>query len=415
MQSFVIEGGKKLYGSVKIDSAKNSLLPLISAIAAIGEKCTLQNVPRYSDVEVLLSIIAEMGGTVKRYGDVVEIDSSSLSTAVFPKEAFEKVRASVFMLGGILARFGYAVCPMPGGCKIGERPVNFHLDCLKQMGAEIRTKGEIFFCRADKLKGTELTLPFPSVGVTENITIAACFAAGETVINNCAIEPEVIDLVRFLNECGADVKIKGRVIRIVGKKRLKGITYKPVKDRIEAGTFVFATLLNGGEVEICSPLEKNIYSFLRKMGNNACKIDTFNDKIYIKAKGTPVKAVSLQAKPYPGFPTDMQPQAVALLSVANGCSYVNDSVFSHRFAYVGELNKLGANIAIRESGAVIRGVKKLHSAHVVAEDLRGGASLMLACLKAEGTSVLEGVEHVDRGYFRLDEKLRLLGANVKRI
>lgn len=415
MDAFVIEGGRKLYGEVKIDCAKNALLPLISAAAAIGGKCFFEDFPKFTDTEILLSIIKEMGGDFQKRDGGVEIDSSCMNTGVFPEKLFKTVRASVFMLGGILARFGYARCPLPGGCRIGERPINIHLDALRQMGAEITEEDGFVSCRAEKLIGAKIVLPFPSVGVTENIMIAGCFAHGDTVIENAAIEPEVMDLKKFLNACGGRVISKGRTFFVEGNKRLKGISYCPIPDRIEAGTFLYAAALVGGEVVLNAFPEKNICSFVRKSGNNACKIYAFNGNIYINAKGTPFSAAQIKAMPYPAYPTDMQSQTIALLSVSNGESVIEDGVFPSRFASAEQMKKLGADIRIDGGRAIINGVKGLRGSDVVAEDLRGGAGLVLACLKAEGRSVVKNAELLDRGYECFEDKLSLLGADVKRI
>ncbi len=415
MDAFEICGGEKLYGSVKIDFAKNSLLPLISASVATGSTVCFPSFPNYRDTEVLLSIAEHGGAKVERKNGGVKIDSSSFCRGVFPDKLFREVRASIFMLGGVLARLGYAECPLPGGCRIGDRPINLHLEALEQMGANIRCDGEKVVCRADGLHGAKIVLPFPSVGVTENVMIAACLADGDTEIHNAAIEPEVMDLKNFLNECGGKIATRGRTFYIGGVKKLTGCEYTPIKDRIEAGTFLYATALVGGEVVINCVPEKKICSFVAKSGNNACKIKCFNGNIYISAKGTPFSCTKISTSPYPGYPTDMQSQVVALLSVAKGESIVSDTVFPERFACVEQLKQLGADIKVKNGCAIVSGVRSLKGARVKAEDLRGGAGLVLACLKADGLSAVENAELIDRGYAAIEDKLSALGAKIKRI
>ncbi len=415
MEKFVINGGRKAEGSVCVSRAKNSLLPIIAAAAVVGQECFIEDFPVYSDTETMLGIIGTMGGKFRRADGGVYIDASGLNTGVFPADLSVKIRASAFMLGGVAARMGRAEAVYPGGCKIGERPLDIHLDGLAALGIKTEKRDGRLICTCDKAVGGNAVLPFPSVGATENIMIAAAIADGETRITGAATEPEIADLAGFLNRCGAKIEGAGtKEIRIRGVKRLNGCSYKPISDRIEAGTFCLSVLLLGGEAEICGCEEENISSLINKTNNSACKIYYFNGKIYIKARGIP-KPADITVEPFPGFPTDLQPQTVAMLSVAKGDSVVTEKVFPQRFGYVKELAKLGADITVRGNAAYIRGVKGLVGGMVRAEDLRGGAGLVLAALRAEGRSVITGINHIDRGYEKMEKKFSSLGLDIKRV
>lgn len=416
MDKYIINGGNKTSGSVRIDRAKNSLLPIIAASVAVGEKCFIEDFPHYSDTETMLEIVRAMGGKYRKKNGGVEIDASGLSTGVFPPELFSKIRASVFMLGAVISRTGYAETVLPGGCNIGARPVDIHIYALNRLGVETKEENGRLVCRCEKMKGADMELPFPSVGATENAVIAASVAEGTTVIKNAAREPEIADVARFLNNCGAKISGAGSpVITIEGVKRLTGTDYLPLPDRIEAGTFLLATVLLGGETEITGCGIQNISAIINKTEHSACKLYSFNDKIYIKAKGMPERIRKIVTAPYPGYPTDLQSQTAAVMSVANGSGVLTETVFPSRFGYASQLKTLGADITVKGNSAYINGVKSLTGGEVYAEDLRGGAGLTLACLKAEGRSVLHGVEHIDRGYDRFEEKLSALGLDIKRV
>jgi len=415
MDKFIINGGNKVNGSVNVDCAKNALLPIIAGTVVVEGDCFLQDFPTYSDTETMLGILKNMGGTSEKKNGGVRINNDCLNTGVFPSELFKNIRASVFMLGAVLHRLKRVEGIYPGGCNIGERPIDIHLDGLEKFGAKVKRGSDGFVCECDKLKGANIVLPFPSVGATENFIITASVADGQTVIKNSAREPEIVDLARFLNNCGAKIKGAGESeIVIEGVKKLKGTSYKAVSDRIEGGTYLLATVLLGGEAEINCCKMQNIFPIINKTENSACKIYSFNDKIYIKANGNPKCVAKTVAMPFPGFPTDLQPQLVAMLSCADGVSRVCDRVFPNRFAYVRQMLKLGADISVRENCAIINGVNNLVGGEVKAEDLRGGAGLILACLKANGKSVISGASHVDRGYDKIENKLKGLGLDVIR-
>lgn len=415
MDRYIIHGGNRIEGSVKIDRAKNSLLPIIAASVATGGECFLEDFPHYTDTEKMLEIISAMGGRSRRADGGVYIDTSGINTGTFPSELFREIRASVFMLGAVIARTGYAEAVFPGGCKIGARPIDMHLGGLRALGVSTEETGDKLVCRCDRLKGARISLPFPSVGATENLMIAAAVAEGDSTILNAAREPEIKDLADFLVACGGKISGAGSsVIEISGVKSLHGAHFRPISDRIEAGTFLIATVLLGGEAEILGCGIQNILGIINKTENSACKIYTFNDKIYIKAQGKP-KARRIYTSTFPGFPTDLQPQTAAMLSVADGESEITENIFPSRFGYAAELKKLGADIRTDGNRAMIRGVPRLFGGEVTAEDLRGGAGLTLACLKAEGVSTLNGVSHIDRGYDRFEEKLVGLGLDIRRI
>ncbi|MBO7377619.1 MAG: UDP-N-acetylglucosamine 1-carboxyvinyltransferase, partial [Clostridia bacterium] len=310
----------------------------------------------------------------------------------------------------------YAETALPGGCRIGARPIDIHLSALEKMGADVRVEGDRLACRCERLKGAKIDFRYPSVGATENIMIAASLADGITEINNAAREPEIKDLAGFLSACGAKIYGAGETtIGIEGVKRLKGASYKPIADRIEGGTFYLATVILGGEAEICGVSAQNISSIINKTENSACKIYSFNDKIYLKCKGANKNLGLIRTGPYPQFPTDLQAQTAAYMSVADGVGYLEETVFPSRFGYVPQLRKLGAKIRVDGARARIEGVKDLYGAEVTAEDLRGGAGLTLACLRAQGRSVLRGVEHIDRGYDKFEKKLSALGLKIERV
>ena len=416
MDKFIIDGGNRIYGSVRIDRAKNSLLPIICAAAAVDGRCFIEDFPTYGDTETMLEIITALGGAAVKENGGVAIDASGIKTGIFPGELFGRIRASVFMLGGVLARLGYAETVLPGGCRIGDRPVDIHLSALEKMGAAIKEEGGRLICRCDGLKGAKIYLRYPSVGATENVMIAASIASGVTEINNAAREPEIKDLADFLISCGAKIYGAGeKTIVIEGVKRLKGTSYRPIADRIEGGTFYLAAVILGGEAEICGVSAQNISAIISKTENSACKIYSFNDKIYLKCKGANKNPGLIRTGPYPQFPTDLQAQTAAYMSAAQGVGLLEDTVFPSRFGYVPELKKLGAKITVNGSRARIEGTEDLYGAEVAAEDLRGGAGLTLACLKARGRSVLRGVEHIDRGYDKFEKKLSALGLKIERV
>ncbi len=416
MDKYIINGGEKLYGSVEIQSAKNTVLPLLAASVLTDETVKLRKVPAINDVENMMRILTEVGCKIKRQKDCVIIDSANAASHEIPMQLTKELRSSVFMLGSVLTRFRRAKISYPGGCDIGLRPIDLHLSGLKRLGVEIVEKDGFIHCEANCLKGAEILLDFPSVGATENIILAAVKAEGITVIRNAAKEPEIIDLQRFLNAMGANIRgAGGGTVVVEGVKRLHGVEYTPIGDRIEAGTFLIAAATCGGEIETQGVPPENIAALLHKLRENGCKIHIKSDKIILSNNGR-LKAVDLvETMPFPGFPTDMQAQYASLCCVAEGATLIVENLFETRYRYAAELKRMGADITVRDRTAFIRGVPRLHGADVAASDLRGGAALVLAGLSAEGQSTVCNLFHVDRGYADFEGKLRKLGAKIRRV
>ncbi|MBE7086576.1 MAG: UDP-N-acetylglucosamine 1-carboxyvinyltransferase [Clostridiales bacterium] len=416
MDKFIIDGGNRLYGEVKMQSAKNTVLPLVAASVLTDEQVTIRSIPCINDVENMLRILSEVGCKIQRKTDCAVIDSSNAVSHEIPARLTKELRSSVFMLGSVLTRFHQAKISYPGGCDIGLRPIDLHLNGLKRLGVEIIEKDGYIHCVAEKLIGAEILLDFPSVGATENIILAAVKAQGITVIRNAAKEPEIVDLQNFLNAMGAKIKgAGGSTIVIEGVKRLHGVDYTPIGDRIEAGTYLIATASCGGEIQTEGVPPENIAALLHKLRENGCKIHTKNDKIILQSNGN-LKSVDLvETMPFPGFPTDMQAQYATLCCTCKGTTLIVENLFETRYRYAAELKRMGADITVRDRAALIRGVEKLHGAQVTASDLRGGAALVVAALKAEGQSCVLDLSHVDRGYADFEGKLKKLGAKIRRV
>lgn len=416
MDKFIVQGGLKLYGTAEIQAAKNAVLPLLAASVLTDEKVIIHNVPPISDVENMLHILSELGCVITRGKKGVIIDGKNAVSHELPASLTRELRSSVFMLGSVLTRFHRAKISYPGGCDIGLRPIDLHLSGLKRLGVTIVEENGYVVCSADKIRGADILLDFPSVGATENIMLAAVKAEGETVIRNAAKEPEIVDLQNFLIAMGAKVKGAGSgTIIVQGVKALHGVEYAPIKDRIEAGTFLIAAACCGGEIETLGVTEENIAALLHKLRENGCKITVKGDKIRLQSGGELKSASLVQTLPFPGFPTDLQAQYTALSATARGTTVVEENLFETRYKYAGELKKMGADITVRGRTAVIRGVNKLHGASVTASDLRGGAALVIAALNAEGKTNVFDLSHIDRGYAFFEEKLTLLGARIQRV
>lgn len=415
MAKYVINGGKRLNGKIKIESAKNAVLPLLAGAILTDDDVVIKNCPKIQDVLSMIKILKKLGCSAEFSGDNLVINGSLINSYTIPSSLTKELRSSIFMLGALISRLKKARISYPGGCEIGLRPIDIHISALKKLGVDVTDLSGEIICLAHNIKCAEIYLDFPSVGATENIILASIFNEGETVIRNSAKEPEIEDLIKFLNSMGAKITGGGsETIRITGVKKLHGTEYLPMPDRIEAGTYVISALMTGGDVEITNCRAENILSIIHKFCNNTCKIDTFNDIIYIKG-GRCLKSFSLTTSPYPGFPTDMQAQAMALATISNGTSFITENIFEMRFKHASELRKMGADITLCGRMAIINGVKALSGAEVFAEDLRGGASLVLAGLTAFGQTVVNDVRHVERGYLDMDKKLRSLGADITRI
>lgn len=412
MEKYVIEGGARLSGSIRVESAKNSVLPMLAAACLTDEEVVIENCPLIGDVFSMVEILSSLGVKIHFESGAIIINASAINSFCVSRELSEKLRSSVYMTASLLSRFGKAQVYAPGGCAIGQRPIDIHLHGFKALGADCEQRSDSVFCCAENLVGNSIVLDYPSVGATENIMIAAVLAQGKTRIVNAAREPEVVDLMQFLNSMGAKVYGAGTsIILIEGVKKLHGTTFKPIADRIETGTFLVAAAMTGGEIEIKGCSIKNISSLIHKLCENACKIRWKNDIMYVKCDKC-LKSFNCSTAPYPGFPTDMQAQALSLATISEGVSVITETVFEKRFGYVKELEKMGANITLKGKTAVVNGVKSIHGATVTAQDLRGGAALVLAALAAEGDTTVLNAHHVKRGYYNFNEKLCSLGAKV---
>ncbi|MBE3578339.1 MAG: UDP-N-acetylglucosamine 1-carboxyvinyltransferase [Caldanaerobacter subterraneus] len=410
---FVVEKSPPLKGTVKISGAKNSVLPIIAASLLSSDEVILEDIPTLEDVNVMIELI-------KNFGALCELKNGKLKIRVdikdveAPYELVKKMRASFLVMGPILAKLGHAKISMPGGCAIGARPIDLHLKGFQSLGADITIGHGYVEARAKKLTGKKIYLDFPSVGATENIMMAAVFADGVTVIENAAEEPEIVDLANFLNKMGANIKGAGTdTIRIEGVKELKGAEHTVIPDRIEVGTFMVAAAMTGGNVLIENVIVDHVRSVIAKL--TECGVKITEEKGGLRVKGVKnYKAVDIKTLPYPGFPTDMQAQMMAMMTVAKGTSVIIETVFENRFMHVSELKRMGANIKIEGRSAMITGVDHLTGAEVKATDLRAGAALVLAGLIAEGRTEINDIYHVDRGYVKMEEKLRALGAKIYR-
>ncbi len=416
MDKFVIDGGRRLFGELRAQSAKNSVLPLLAASILTEQRVTICGVPMISDVACMAQILREIGAEVLFQGENAVIDSANATEHRISSALTKELRSSVFMLGALLSRFRRAACAYPGGCDIGLRPIDLHLNALKRMDVSIEERDGYILCACDRLKGADIVLDFPSVGATENILLAAALAEGRTTIEGAAKEPEIVDLQNFLNAMGAKIVGAGTdTVVIEGVKKLHGAEFRPIKDRIEAGTYLLACAVCGGEVEVEGVRPDCLGLLLHKLHENGCKIHTKNDKIRITSCGRLKCNRRIETMPFPGFPTDLQAQATALNASAEGCALIVENLFETRYKYVPELRRMGADIEVNGRNAFVRGIPRLHGATVSCGDLRGGAALVIAALGAEGVSDVLDLSHLDRGYSGLSENLKNLGAKIKRV
>lgn len=416
LNKFYINGKKKLNGKIKIDSAKNALLPIIAGAIMCKGDVVLKNVTYYSDVDVLLNILKSMGVKVQKNADVLILNSNNMKTFSVTEEDAKKLRASIFLLGPILSKLKKARVTYPGGCAIGSRPINLHIDGLKKLGAKIIDRHGMITATAEKMQSGVVYLPFPSVGATENLIMASVFLKGTTTLMGVAKEPEVVDLVNFLNKCGAKIFGAGTdTIVIYGVEYLQGVEYQAIGDRIIAGTYLLAPLMCGGEVELENVNTNHIKPLLELVEDNACKISANGDIISIKALGKPNGLGKVETMPYPFFPTDLQQPISAYACICNGNTIIVENLFENRFNHLSELVKMGANVTIKDRTAVIEGTNELYGASVTAPDLRGGACLVLAGLAANGYTTISNIELIDRGYYKIENQFAALGADIKRI
>ena len=419
LTKYLIQGGNPLHGAIQISGAKNAAVAIIPAALLVDGVCRIENVPQISDVTLILQILRELGADVRTVNrTTVEVDCSHIRNRQVPYELARRIRASYYLVGALLSRFGWAEVPLPGGCDLGGRPVDQHIKGFVAMGAEVDVRSGLICARVPggaRLSGGQVYLDIVSVGATMNIMLAATLADGMTIIENAAKEPHIVDLANFLNSMGADIRGAGTdVIKIHGVSRLRGGTYSIIPDQIEAGTYMAAVAAAGGEVLIKNVIPKHLDCITAKLVEMGVDVEEQDDAILLRREGAMTR-VNVKTMPYPGFPTDMQPQIAAVLCVARGTSVLTEGVWDNRYRYVDEFRRMGAHIQVDGKVAVIEGVDHLTGAPVHACDLRAGAAMIIAGLAAQGTTEIDGVYHIERGYETIVEKLASLGANIRSV
>lgn len=418
MDKFIIRGGKKLYGTIKVSGAKNSSLALMPACLLSSGISTLSNTPRLNDVFTMMKLLLHLGVTNNFEKHTLKLDTSNIISQDAPYEYVKKMRASVYVLGPLLTRFGYAKVSLPGGCAWGPRPINLHLEALKKMGAEIElSEGYIIAkSKGGRLNGSIINFDVSSVGATGNILMAAVLAKGVTQINNAATEPEIQNLTEFLIKMGAKIDgVGSNSLMIEGVDNLMPASIETIPDRIEAGTILISGAITHGQVELTNLNTTHLRAVLAKLKDCGCKVEVMEGGVKLIADNFELNPVDITTAVYPGFPTDMQAQWTALMCLANGTSQITDTIYLDRFKHIPELMRLGADIKVKENNAIVKGVKKLVGAKVMSTDLRASASLVIAGLAAEGTTEVLRVYHLDRGYQRIEEKLTALHADIQRV
>ncbi|XP_076037911.1 LOW QUALITY PROTEIN: UDP-N-acetylglucosamine 1-carboxyvinyltransferase-like [Oratosquilla oratoria] len=417
MDTLKIVGGQPLEGQVRISGAKNAVLPIVAATLLCEAPVNISNVPHLRDVTTAIQLLSRMGVHVTLDEHMgIETDAGKIDSTCAPYDLVKTMRASILVLGPLVARFGHAEVSLPGGCAIGSRPVDLHIEGLRALGAEVEVENGYIKASAKRLKGAKLVFDTVTVTGTENLMMAACLAEGTTIMKNAAREPEVVDLANFLNACGAKVRGAGtQTIEIEGVERLSGCRWHVVPDRIETGTYLMAAAVTGGRVRTLDTRPMIMDAVLQKLEAAGAQIDTGEDWIELDMRGKRPKAINLRTSPHPGFPTDMQAQFCVLNAVANGTGVITETIFENRFMHIQELQRMGVNARIEGNSVMITGVDKLTGAPVMATDLRASASLVLAGLVAEGETLVQRIYHVDRGYERIEEKLRQLGATIERV
>lgn len=416
MEKLIIKGGRPLHGHVRVSSAKNAVLPIIVATLLPDSPSTIIDAPHLEDVKTICSVIESLGGNILLRDNAMIFDTTTVDKTEASYELMSRMRASFLIMGPLLAKKRHAKIALPGGCMIGSRPIDLHLKAFEAMGAKVTVgNGYVEASVPEGLKGATIYLDFPSVGATENILMAAAVADGKTVIENAAEEPEIVDLVTFLNSMGANIKGAGtNVIRVEGVKHLYGASHTVIPDRIEAGTFIIAAAMAAGDVVVDNVLSEHLKPLLAKLGEAGVKVIKDIDSVRVISDGH-IHSTDIKTLPYPGFPTDLQAQFMAMMTIGDGTSTVTETVFENRFMHVGELRRMGANIEVEGRKAIVHGVPFLQGAFVRATDLRAGAALVLAGLAAHGVTEVGDLRHIDRGYDHLVEKLRGLGADIIRV
>lgn len=416
MNKFIINGGNKLYGEVSISGAKNAAVAIIPAAILADGICRIENIPNISDVGIIARLLYEMGAKVKMISkSIIEVDCRHITSPVASYELVRHMRASYYLLGSLLGRFKQAKVAMPGGCNFGVRPIDLHLKGFEALGAQSKLNDGMIELKAERLKGNNIFFDVVSVGATINIMLAAVKAEGLTVLENAAKEPHIVDLANFLNSMGADIRGAGTdLIKIHGVEKLSGTTYSIIPDQIEAGTYMAAAAATGGDVLVKNVIPKHLESISAKLEEMGVEVTPYDDAVRIRREGKLTKC-NIKTMPHPGFPTDMQPQICAVLAIAEGTSIVAEGVWDNRFRYTEELRRLGVKVSVEGRVAVFEGVPRLKAAPVKATDLRAGAAVIIAALTAEGTTEIEEIQHIERGYEDIEQKLRALGADIRRV
>lgn len=416
MEQYIIKGGNPLVGEVEIGGAKNAALAILAAAIMTDETVTIENLPDVNDINVLLEAMAGIGATVQRIDrHTVRINGAGVQDFSIEYDYIKKIRASYYLLGALLGKYRRAEVALPGGCNIGSRPIDQHLKGFRALGAEVEIEYGKIIAEAEKLEGTHLYFDVVSVGATINVMMAAAMAEGVTILENVAKEPHVVDVANFLNSMGANIKGAGTdVIKIKGVEKLHKTEYSIIPDQIEAGTFMFAAAATKGDVTVLNVIPKHLDATISKLIDIGCEVEEFDDAVRVVSKGRP-KSTQVKTLPYPGYPTDMQPQIGVVLALAKGTSTITESIFENRFKYLDELARMGANIKIEGNSATIEGVEKFSGARVSAPDLRAGAALCIAGLATDGFTIVDDIVYIQRGYERFEEKLRSLGGAIERV
>ena len=413
MSRILVNGGHRLSGCVKIHGAKNAVLPILAATVMAEGVHTIHNCPKLSDVSVTCEILEKLGAHITRDGDTLVVDTTGEMESFIPESLMRKLRSSVIFLGAVLTRKKEAKISAPGGCELGPRPIDLHIKALRELGADIKEEHGYLICRADNLYGKDIHLDIPSVGATENIMLAACNADGVTTIKNAACEPEIEDLANFLNSMGACVSGAGTsTVTIVGKQELKASEHKVMPDRIVAATYLCAAAATGGEIDVLDVCPEHLSAVLAVLSDCGCRIIKGKDRVMLKAPQILKSPAAIKTMPYPGFPTDAQSLFLAMLTKSDGTTMITETIFESRYKAAGELLRMGAKISINGRVALVKGVNKLSGACVSAQDLRGGAALVIAALAADGKTVINSPEFIYRGYENLEENLQRLGADI---
>ena len=410
---YIINGGRPLTGEVIIGGAKNAALAIIAASVMTDETVTIENVPDVRDTNVMMEAMEGIGVKIRRLDrHTIEVNGSQVENVNIDTDNIRKIRASYYLLGALLGKYSHAEVPLPGGCDIGSRPIDQHVKGFKALGAKVSIERGIMKATADRLSAAHIYMDVVTVGATINVMLSAVMAEGKTIIENAAKEPHVVDVANFLNSMGANVKGAGTdVIRIKGVNRLHSCTYSVIPDQIEAGTFMYAAAITGGDILVKNVIPKHLESVSAKLEEIGCSIEEFDDAVRVTCSGR-LEPTHIKTLPYPGYPTDMQPQAGVALALAHGVSTITESIFENRFRYVDELTRMGAHIRVEGNTAIIDGVESFSGAHISAPDLRAGAALALAALSAEGTTVMDDIRFIERGYEDFDQKIRDLGGDI---